>query len=60
MLLKLDRLLASTVPLDSSTTPYTSYRGSLTSPPCTEGVTWIIFLTPLKISATQIEAFRFY
>ena len=42
----------------STTTDYASYQGSLTRPGCQEGVDWIIFLTPLKISSTQMEVFR--
>ena len=33
------------------------YRGSLTTPPCTEGVAWVILTEPLTLSAAQIEAF---
>lgn len=33
------------------------YSGSLTTPPCTEGVTWIIFEDPIEMSVVQIEAF---
>ena len=36
---------------------YFMYRGSLTAPPCTEGVTWFVLKTPIEISAEQIEAF---
>jgi carbonic anhydrase len=36
---------------------YYMYMGSLTAPPCTEGVTWYVLKTPLDISAKQIEAF---
>jgi len=31
--------------------------GSLTAPPCTEGVTWFVLKTPVDISAEQIGAF---
>jgi carbonic anhydrase len=33
------------------------YRGSLTAPPCTEGVTWFVLRTPMDISAEEISAF---
>ncbi len=33
------------------------YRGSLTTPPCTEGVAWIVIKQPLTMSAGQIAAF---
>jgi carbonic anhydrase len=36
---------------------YYTYMGSLTAPPCTEGVTWFVLKTPLGISAEQINAF---
>ena len=32
------------------------YRGSLTTPPCTEGVSWIIMTEPLSVSREQIAA----
>ena len=33
------------------------YRGSLTTPPCTEGVAWVILTEPLTLSAAQVDAF---
>ena len=36
---------------------YFTYAGSLTTPPCTEGITWYVFKTPIEMSAGQIGAF---
>jgi carbonic anhydrase len=33
------------------------YRGSLTTPPCSEGVSWYIRKTPTQLSRDQIAAF---
>ncbi|XP_046982594.1 carbonic anhydrase-like [Schistocerca americana] len=35
-----------------------TYRGSLTTPPCSESVTWVIFPDALPISFSQIKKFR--
>jgi carbonic anhydrase len=32
------------------------YSGSLTTPPCTEGVNWLLMTTPVEISSEQIHA----
>ncbi len=34
------------------------YSGSLTTPPCTEGVEWIVMQTPRTASPEQIETYR--
>lgn len=34
---------------------YARYDGSLTTPPCTEGVLWTVFLEPVKVQATQVR-----
>lgn len=33
------------------------YNGSLTTPPCTEDVNWVIFETPLRLSSKQLSSF---
>lgn len=34
------------------------YSGSLTTPPCSEGVKWFILATPVEMSPEQIDAFK--
>lgn len=34
---------------------YFSYDGSLTSPPCTEKLRWVVFKSPISVSAKQID-----
>ncbi|HTA50169.1 MAG TPA: carbonic anhydrase family protein [Verrucomicrobiae bacterium] len=38
-------------------TSYYMYMGSVTAPPCTEGVTWFVLKTPVEVSSGQISAF---
>lgn len=36
---------------------YYSFAGSLTTPPCSEGVSWFVLKTPVQVSAEQIARF---
>ena len=40
-----------------ATRGYFTYDGSLTTPPCTEGVTWFVLKTPVQVSPDEIAAF---
>lgn len=46
---------ASLLPEDRT---YYRYEGSLTTPPCTETVTWLVMHEPLQVSEAHLEAFR--
>ncbi|XP_049304909.1 carbonic anhydrase [Bactrocera dorsalis] len=41
-----------------TTTSYWTYEGSLTTPPCSESVIWIVFKTPIEVSRDQLDAMR--
>jgi carbonic anhydrase len=36
------------------------YKGSLTTPPCTEGVKWVVLARPVAASMGQIDRIRFF
>jgi len=36
---------------------YYTYMGSMTTPPCSEGVLWVVLQQPLSVSAAQIDIF---
>lgn len=41
-----------------SSRSYFEYMGSLTTPPCAEGVRWLVLTTPMQLSQEQITNFR--
>ncbi|SFN22126.1 carbonic anhydrase [Formivibrio citricus] len=46
---------ANVLPADLS---YWTFMGSLTTPPCSEGVRWLVLKTPIQLSKKQIDRFR--
>jgi carbonic anhydrase len=36
---------------------YNHYKGSLTTPPCSEGVSWFVLTKPIQVSTAQIKKF---
>jgi carbonic anhydrase len=47
----------SLMPPHPQSAPRWSYSGSLTTPPCTEGIGWQLFRRPVELSREQIAAF---
>lgn len=45
---------AEILPQDHS---YYRFNGSLTTPPCSEGVRWLVMKTPVSVSAEQVKKF---
>lgn len=44
--------------LPTTLTPRFHYQGSLTTPPCTENVDWIVFEQPFMLSESQVNRLR--
>ena len=40
------------------TSPYYTYFGSLTTPPCTEGIDWFVNIRPYDISVETVALFQ--
>jgi carbonic anhydrase len=54
---KLEKLMINAQSLLPEKREYYRYDGSLTTPPCSEGVNWYVMKTPIEASAEQIEQF---
>jgi carbonic anhydrase len=52
-----DSVKINAVDLLPSDKGYYTYSGSLTTPPCSEQVTWYVLKTPIQVSADQIARF---
>ncbi len=62
MPLEVDQEVAPSVAIDLNTLlpkdrAYYTYMGSLTTPPCTEDVLWMVFRQPMELSAEQVAIF---
>ncbi|KAM6910859.1 carbonic anhydrase 4a [Lycodopsis pacificus] len=49
--------LAQLIPAEQNLTTYYRYKGSLTTPGCTEAVIWTLFENPIPLSMEQLRAF---
>jgi carbonic anhydrase len=52
-----DKLQINAADLLPTNRSYFTFLGSLTTPPCTEGVRWVVFETPVTISSKQVAKF---
>lgn len=48
----------SAEPLLPAKRDYYRFSGSLTTPPCSEGVRWLVMKQPMQVSQAQIDAFK--
>jgi carbonic anhydrase len=54
----IDNITIDAAQLLPNSKSYYSYTGSLTTPPCSEGVNWAILTTPITISSSQLQEFK--
>lgn len=47
--------LAQLIPQEQNLTSYYRYKGSLTTPGCTESVIWTLFENPIPLSMEQVR-----
>jgi carbonic anhydrase len=52
---KNDNILINVRDLTPHNTAYYRYNGSLTQPPCSEGVSWYLMKTPVEVSSGQVN-----
>ena len=55
---KLDKIQINAKALLPSNLGYYTFTGSLTTPPCTEDVTWFVLKQPVTVSASEIQQFE--
>jgi len=54
---KLDSHSLKPLEMEAKLSNYYRFNGSLTTPPCTEGVIWMVMKQPMMVSKEQVEAF---
>jgi len=54
---RLDTIMINAANLLPADPTYYTFSGSLTTPPCTENVTWFVLKRPVSVSASEIEQF---
>jgi carbonic anhydrase len=54
----IDTVDINAINLLPSNKSYYRYNGSLTTPPCSEGVSWFVMTNPVKLSKEQIDTFE--
>ena len=53
-----DTTIDASAMLPSGSTAYSHYKGSLTTPPCSQGVNWFVMANAIEVSTEQIGRFE--